>query len=240
MNPRLSEAVASRRRAQTISGLRGMAARSAPGAPVSRAPGGGEPAAGPPGDESGGNGVGTLERCDLCQVGIPADHRHLLHLSERRILCVCEPCWAMRAGHDDLRPVGQRTLWLEDFDLPEAVWSDLRIPIGLTFLMVSSVTQCVVAMYPSPAGATESELRFETWRAVTERNPVLDELEADVEGLIINRLTEPPAYLIAPIDRCYELTGLIKLHWEGISGGSGLERAIAGFFDELRGQAVPA
>lgn len=233
----LQDAVASRRRAQTVSGLRGLASRSAPGAPVGRAPGGGEPASGP----SGGGAAATApERCDLCQVSIPADHRHLLHLSERRILCVCEPCWAMKSGDEDVRPTGQRTLWLQGFDLPEDVWSDLRIPIGLAFFMVSSVTQCVVAMYPSPAGATESELRFETWRAVTERNPLLHQLEADVEGLIVNRLSDPPVYLVAPIDRCYELTGLIKAHWEGISGGTGLERAIAGYFEDLRARAVPA
>jgi hypothetical protein len=182
----------------------------------------------------------VLERCDLCQVSIAADHRHLLHLSERRILCVCEPCWAMKSGSDDLRPTGQRTLWLEDFDLPEEVWANLRIPIGLAFFMVSSVTECVVAMYPSPAGATESELRFETWRTVTDRNPVLNDLEADAEGLIVNRLSDPPQYLVAPIDRCYELTGLVKAHWEGISGGTGLEQVITGFFSELHGQAVPA
>jgi hypothetical protein len=234
MSARLSEAMASRRRAQAVGGLRGLVARSAPGAPVGRAPGGGEPA-GTARDQGG-----PPERCDLCQVGIPSDHRHLLHLSERRILCVCEPCWAMKTGDADLRPTGQRTLWLEDFDLPEEVWADLRIPIGLAFFMLSSVTECVVAMYPSPAGATESELRFETWRAVTERNPVLQELEADVEGLIVNRLSDSPVYVVAPIDRCYELTGLVKAHWEGISGGAGIEPAVSGFFAGLRAQAVAA
>jgi hypothetical protein len=234
MNPRLSDAIASRRRAQTIGGLRGLAARSAPGAPGSCAPGGGEPA------ETTREQSGPLEHCDLCQVGIPPDHRHLLHLSERRILCVCEPCWAMKAGDADLRPTGQRTLWLPDFDLPEEVWADLRIPIGLAFFMVSSVTECVVAMYPSPAGATESELHFETWRAVSDRNPILEQLEPDVEGLIVNRLSDPPAYLVVPIDRCYELTGVVKAHWEGISGGTGIEPAVDRFFAGLRAQAVAA
>jgi hypothetical protein len=237
MSDRLSDAMASRRRAQTIVGLRGLAARSAPGAPGGRAPGGGEPAGTASGPEPG---AGPLERCDLCQVGIPSEHRHLLHLSERRILCVCEPCWAMKAGDEDVRPTGQRTLWLEDFELPEEVWADLRIPIGLAFFMLSSVTQCVVAMYPSPAGATESELHFETWRAVSERNPILEQLEPDVEGLIVNRLSDPPVYVVAPIDRCYELTGVVKAHWEGISGGARIEPAVDGFLAGLRAQAVAA
>ncbi|HET9721398.1 MAG TPA: DUF5947 family protein [Solirubrobacteraceae bacterium] len=237
MNVRLSDAMASRRRAQTIEGLRGLALRSAPGAPGGRAPGGAERAATAPGPEPA---AGALERCDLCHVAIGAEHRHLLQLTERRILCACEPCWAMRAGDEDLRPTGQRTLWLEGFDLPEEVWADLRIPIGLAFFMVSSVTACVVAMYPSPAGATESELHFDTWRAVAERNPVLEAMEADIEGLIVNRIAEPPVYAIAPIDRCYELTGLIKASWEGISGGASVVDAVGGFFSTLREEAKVA
>jgi len=96
------------------------------------------------------------------------------------------------------------------------------------------VTDCVVAMYPSPAGATESELHFETWNRLVEMNPVLSTLEADAEALIVNRTSDPPAFAIAPIDRCYMLVGLIKASWEGISGGSGVEAAIARYFDELR------
>ena len=67
-----------------------------------------------------------------------------------------------------------------------------------------------------------------------ELNPVLAGLEPDIEGLIVNRLADPPMYVIAPIDRCYALTGTIKAHWEGISGGPGVENAVARFFDELR------
>ena len=54
---------------------------------------------------------------------------------------------------------------------------------------------------------------------MVELNPVLLGLEPDIEGLIVNRLAEPPVYVIAPIDRCYALTGTIKASWEGISGG---------------------
>ena len=45
-------------------------------------------------------------------------------------------------------------------------------------------------------------------------------------------MCDPPIYVIAPIDRCYELTGTIKAAWEGISGGPGVEAAVDGFFDE--------
>jgi hypothetical protein len=75
---------------------------------------------------------------------------------------------------------------------------------------------------------------------MVELNPVLADLEPDIEGLIANRLAEPPAYAIAPIDRCYGLTGAIKLTWEGISGGTGVGEAVTRFFDDLRREAVPA
>jgi hypothetical protein len=216
----IDEAVASRRRAQMISGMRGVA-RARPAGAV---------AAGSPDDE----------HCDLCGLTIPDDHRHLLALVERRIVCSCEACWAMRAGEGDYRPTGNRTVWLPDLDVPDDLWASFQIPIGLAFFMHSTVTACVVAMYPSPAGATESELHFETWRRMLELNPVLDDLESDIEGLIVNRLTEPPVYAIAPIDRCYALTGAIKLTWEGISGGTGVGEAVSRFFEELRREAVAA
>lgn len=179
-----------------------------------------------------------IEVCDVCGVSIPPDHRHLLHLGERRIVCACESCWAMRSGEGDYRPVGNRTLWLSDLQIPDDLWAGFRIPIGLAFFMRSTVTECVVAMYPSPAGATESELHFEAWDRMVSLNPVLGDLEPDIEGLIINRLADPPAYAIAPIDRCYALTGAIKASWEGISGGPAVEHTVAGFFDDVRADAL--
>ena len=178
------------------------------------------------------------EHCDLCGTSVPGDHRHMLNLYERQIVCVCESCWALRSGDAEFRPTGMRTLWLEDFQLPEEIWAQFRIPIGLAFFMHSSVTDCVVALYPSPAGATESELHFETWKRLADMNPVLRELEPDAEALIVNRTADPPMYAIAPIDRCYMLVGLVKASWEGISGGAGVERAIESYFEELRAVAA--
>ena len=45
--------------------------------------------------------------------------------------------------------------------MPDEVWAAFQIPIGLAFLLRSSVTGAVVALYPSPAGATESELELD-------------------------------------------------------------------------------
>lgn len=215
----LSKAIASRRRAQLVAGMRDLA--GAAGAV--------------PRDE---HRDAPTEFCDLCQRSVPDDHRHLIDLHERRILCTCESCWALRSGDPELRPVGGRTLWLEDFVLPDDVWASFQVPIGLAFFLHSSVAECVVALYPSPAGATESELRFDSWERLRTLNPVLDELEPDAEALIVNRLSDPPGHAIAPIDRCYMLVGLIKACWEGISGGPEVERAVTRFFEDLRTAAV--
>ena len=178
--------------------------------------------------------------CELCPIGIGEDHRHLLHLVERRIICVCETCWSMRSGDPEFRPPGSRTLWLEDFVMADEIWSAFQIPIGLAFLMRSSVAGAVVALYPSPVGATESELELTAWDALCAANPILDQLEPDAEALIVNRTTDPHQYAIVPVDHCYRMVGLIKSRWEGITGGRGVEEAMAEFFAGVRERALVA
>ena len=46
-------------------------------------------------------------------------------------------------------------------------------------------------------------------------------LEADAEALVVNRMAEPPQHAIVPIDVAYQLVGVVKASWEGISGGRG-------------------
>jgi hypothetical protein len=248
----LDDAIVAQRRSRMVAGLRGLARPDASG----MTPGGGVSAAGgavrtaPRASELSEHAASAAgeppttadaaERCDLCGTSVLDDHRHLLHLVERQIVCVCEACWALRAGDPELRPAGSRTVWLDDFRLPDELWASFGIPIGLAFFLHSSVTNCVVALYPSPAGATESELRFDAWDRLRTLNPVLDGLEPDGEGLIVNRMADPPTFAIAPIDRCYLLVGLIKASWQGISGGSEVEQAVQAFFAQLRERAVAA
>jgi hypothetical protein len=223
---RLEAMTAARRRAELVARMRTLAQ---PG-----------PAAVGSATAAGGGARGAEERCDICNAPMPEDHRHLLHLEERRIVCSCEPCWAMHSGDPEYRPAGMRTLWLEGFDCDEEIWGSFQIPIGLAFFMRSGMTGGIVAFYPSPAGATESELDLARWDALVERNPVLADLDPDAEALVVNRLAEPPQFVIAPIDDCYRLVGLVKASWEGISGGSALEQAVPGFFAALRSRAGTA
>jgi hypothetical protein len=210
--------LSARRRANLVTGLR----RFLPATPPEAAP---APAA------------GADEQCELCTLTLASNHRHLLHLDERRILCVCETCWAVRSGEAEFRPVGNRTVWLDDFALTDEQWASFQIPIGLAFFMVSTVSGGVIALYPSPAGATECELDLEAWQRLVAENPALAGLEADAEALIVNRMAEEPKHVIAPIDVAYQLVGVVKTSWEGISGGSATEEAVARYFEGLRERA---
>jgi hypothetical protein len=215
VSERRDSKIAARRRAETISRMRALA-RTDRGQPTAVA------------------GVAATERCDICNAPVPDDHRHLLHLQERRIVCSCEPCWALHSGDPEFRPAGMRTVWLQAFDCDDLMWGQFQIPIALAFFMRSTVSGGVVAFYPSPAGATESELDLDAWEELVRRNPVLEDLDPDAEALVVNRLAQPPQYAIAPIDECYRLVGLIKTRWEGISGGDALRQAVPEFFAALR------
>jgi len=216
--------LSARRRATLVTGLRRFLPEPSP----SQSPQGGAPAPAADGDA----------QCELCVLTLASKHRHLLHLEERRILCVCETCWAVRSGEAEFRPVGNRTVWLEDFALTDEQWASFQIPIGLAFFMVSTVSESVIALYPSPAGATECELDLESWERLIDVNPELAGLEKDSEALIVNRMADPPKHVIAPIDVAYELVGVVKSSWEGISGGRATEDAVAGYFEGLRDRAL--
>jgi hypothetical protein len=180
----------------------------------------------------------ATDTCELCPSGLGPHHRHLLALTDRRIVCVCETCWSLRSGDAEYRPTGGRTLWLEDFVLPDDLWAAFQIPIGLAFMVRSSLTDMVVSLYPSPAGATESELDLLAWTSLVAANPILDQLQPDAEALLINRMADPAQVVIAPLDECYRLVGLIKARWTGISGGAEIEEAVATFFAGLREHEV--
>jgi Fe-S cluster biogenesis protein NfuA/nitrite reductase/ring-hydroxylating ferredoxin subunit len=207
---------------------------------VAYAPKGSDPLAQGSGASASAEGSDPSAHCELCPVGLSDAHRHLLHLEERRIICVCESCWSQRSGDPEFRPPGGRRVWLEDFKMPDELWANLGIPIGLAFIMRSALEDQVVALYPSAVGATEAAIDLLAWVELTSLNPALDDLHSDDEALLVNRLADPPQYVIAPLDECYRLVGHIKSSWRGISGGDEMERAVTDFFEGLRDQAVAA
>jgi hypothetical protein len=116
-------------------------------------------------------------------------------------------------------------------------WDALAIPVGMVYLFYNTLEQRVQAFYPSPAGATESLLHLDQWAELLRDNPPLQSLEADVEALLINRVNEARDYAIVPIDVCYQLVGLMRMSWRGLSGGPEVWQAIAAFFADIQTRA---
>ena len=129
---------------------------------------------------------------------------------------------------------------MSDFDLDEALWESLRLPVEIAFFFHSTPAGRVVAFYPSPLGATESLLELAAWDELAARNPVLAELEPDVEALLVHRANGAHEHWLVPVDRCYALVGLIRTRWKGFGGGKEVWDEIDEFFAELRrrGRAV--
>ena len=180
-----------------------------------------------------------VELCELCSIRLAPTHRHLLEMATRRIVCSCDPC-ALRfenviEGKFKLIPRDVRAL--PHFQMSEAEWEELSLPISLAFFFYDTPNKKMAAYYPSPAGATESLLPLTAWEALVVVNPVLRDMRPDVEALLVNRAREAREYFLAPIDICFELVGLIRIHWRGFSGGEEVWREIDGFFGRLRGEA---
>jgi Family of unknown function (DUF5947) len=183
----------------------------------------------------------NVEHCELCSVALAGEHPHLLEPVGRKLLCACDACALLFSGKAGakFKRVPRKVRFLTNFHMTEAQWDSLMIPINMAFFFRSSTEGRMVAMYPSPAGATESLLSLETWAEIVQENPELNAMEADVEALLVNRIGHSrgfsaPEYYILPIDKCFKLVGLIRLHWKGFSGGTEVWQEIGRFFTELK------
>ena len=178
------------------------------------------------------------EHCDLCGEPIPPEHRHLLEVSTREITCTCRPCSILfaseAASEGRYRLIPDRHLFLEDFEMSDAQWENLRIPVDMAFFFYSTPAERVVAFYPSPMGPTESLLKLSAWEELEAHNPVLKGMERDVEALLVNRVRGAREHFLVPMDECYSLVGLIRMNWRGLSGGREVWEKIGQFFEELQ------
>jgi hypothetical protein len=88
-------------------------------------------------------------------------------------------------------------------------------------------------------GPTESLLGLEAWTELQRDNPVLRDMEPDVEALLVNRARGARQHFLVPIDECYRLVALIRTHWRGFTGGKDVWQEITRFFDELERRSRP-
>ncbi|HVW08476.1 MAG TPA: DUF5947 family protein [Bryobacteraceae bacterium] len=172
------------------------------------------------------------EHCDTCGAPLERDHRHTFESASQRVRCACESCSILYA--DIFRAIPEKIRSLPEFQLSDEVWNDLRIPISLAFFRYSTPAGRVIAQYPGPAGVTESLLPLEAWKQIESENPALAAMESDVEALLVNRVGRARDYFIVPVDECFRLAGVIRLHWRGLAGGALVWGKISEFLESLR------
>jgi hypothetical protein len=179
------------------------------------------------------------EVCEMCAAAIPQPHSHVVNTETRTLLCACRYCYLLftreGAARGKFRAVPERYLYDPGFTLTEAQWESFQIPVRMAFFFVNSTLGHVVALYPSPAGATESTLELESWEQLVRTNPLLADMQSDVEALLVYaaRGAGFQCFLV-PIDACYELTGRVRRTWKGFDGGEAARTEIDGFFRALR------
>jgi len=180
----------------------------------------------------------------MCSRELANNHQHLLEPLSRKLVCACDACAILfnSLGQTKYKRVPRRIRFLPGFRMTDSQWDGLMMPINMAFFFKSSPQDRVIALYPSPAGATESLLSFDTWDEIERDNPPLLEMEADVEALLVNRIGHSrgfsqPEYYIVPIDECFKLVGLIRSRWQGLSGGTEVWREIGQFFNTLKSRS---
>lgn len=176
------------------------------------------------------------ERCELCHLALSPVHRHLLEVETRQVACSCDSCALLfqNAAGTKFKLIPRDSRALTDFQMTDGEWESLALPIDLAFFFYSTPSEKMVALYPSPAGPMESLLPLTSWQVLVKQNPVLQNMQPDVEALLVNRAGVAREYFLAPIDACYELIGTIRMHWRGFSGGEDVWREIENFFARLR------
>jgi hypothetical protein len=181
------------------------------------------------------------EHCDLCSAPLRDAHQHLWETSRRQAVCSCDGCAILLSESGArYRKIPREIRSLPSFVLADEQWASLNIPVDVAFFYKDTGAERTIAMYPSPAGATESMLTFDSWVEIERDNPVVAHLQPDVEALLVRRGKATHRYYLVPIDECYRLVGLIRSRWRGLSGGSDVWSEIGKFFDELDRRARPA
>jgi len=193
-------------------------------------------------------------RCELCGEGIGDEHRHVVDVEARRLMCTCRACTLLfdhrGAGANARRAVPERYARVTP-PIEPRWWDRLQLPVGVAFF-VTGASGSTTAFYPGPAGATECELSLSDWEELCREHPGLADVEPDVEAVLVrlqstrSRATageaSDPAVsgeaglvecLIVPVDVCYQLVGVMRQTWRGFDGGTEAQQAVDELFGEV-------
>ncbi len=194
-------------------------------------------------DRAAGRRATGVDRCGLCAEPVAGHHRHVLDTQaaggvagtsgDAALMCVCVPCAMLfgrdgaGGGHYELVP--ERRTRLGDVSSER-----LGVPVGLAFFVKQS-DAAVLAYYPSALGATRSQVAIADWAEVERGSAALAAMMPRVEALLVWTGVGGARreHWILGIDECFRLAALVRRNWSGMSGGTALWRAVAGFFEEL-------
>jgi hypothetical protein len=179
-----------------------------------------------------------VERCEMCAEPIGEWHGHVVNIESRGLMCTCRPCALLftkeGAAGGRFKAVPERYKYAANVSLAAASWDSIGIPVAMAFFFTNSALGQTVAFYPSPAGATESQLSLEAWTDLLAVTPAMADLSPDVEALLVNKSANGFECFLVPIDACYQLVGLVRMNWKGFDGGEEAWTAINEYFDGLR------
>ena len=123
----------------------------------------------------------------MCAAPVADEHQHVVDVNSRSLMCACRPCYLLFTDQEAelrYRAVPDRYLSFPDFRLDRAEWDELQIPVGLAFFFPNCAQERMVAFYPGPAGATESELPLTPGSGSSRRTRPAD-AAPDVEALLV-------------------------------------------------------
>ncbi|MFF9479522.1 DUF5947 family protein [Streptomyces sp. NPDC014733] len=182
------------------------------------------------------------ERCELCGTALDTGHRHLVDTTRRSLACACPPCALLfdrpGAGGGRFCTVPDRVLADPGSAPSAAAWAALHIPVALAFFFHHSGLGRPVALCPSPAGATETEIDPAAWDTAFADSRLAALLAPDVEALLVRRTGDAADCYLVPVDTAYELVGRMRLHWTGFDGGAEARAALDTFFTALAERAT--
>ena len=158
---------------------------------ASRFVAGGRPAAGPPEARDRFRPPRPEPRpgeaCELCGEALGHQHRHVVHLDHRSLLCVCRACYLLftrdGAAGGRYRAVPQR--YAPDPSVPSerGAVGGLEIPVGVAFFFRNSQADQVCGLLPQPGRRHRVHARPPVWDEVLAANPSMAEAQSDVEAV---------------------------------------------------------
>lgn len=167
-------------------------------------------------------------RCELCSTRLADAHEHLFDLTAQSLSCCCTACACLfdnaTGGKLRVRPTTRRVP-------AEAIDADVfATPIRVAWAGIARGEPRLA--YPGPAGVVTHPLGPAAWERMTSRMPMLAALAHDVEALLVDLRDRPRAFMVS-IDRCFELAGIVRRHFSGLSGGTIVHREIEAFLARL-------